>query len=154
MRGNKLHLCCKDFLSIYNVQGSITCLRYSVLCLPGIYISKRDPGNKHPVTYWIMFLPKKQKKTCQCWWHTRHQFDPCIRKIPWEEGRATQSSILAWRIPWIEEPGGLQSIGSHRVGHNWSDLACTHADLYFRVKGDVRDCFVQGYKQESPLPLE
>ena len=32
---------------------------------------------------------------------------------------ATHSSILAWRIPWIEEPGGLQSMGSQRVGHNW-----------------------------------
>ena len=37
---------------------------------------------------------------------------------PLEEGMATYSSILAWRIPWTEEPGGLQSIGSHRVGHN------------------------------------
>ena len=31
---------------------------------------------------------------------------------------ATQSNILAWEIPWIEEPGGLQYTGSHRVGHN------------------------------------
>ena len=37
---------------------------------------------------------------------------------PLEEGRATRSSILAWRLPWTEEPGGLQSIGSHRVGHD------------------------------------
>ena len=37
---------------------------------------------------------------------------------PLEEGMATHSSILAWRIPWIEEPGGSQSMGSHRVGHN------------------------------------
>ena len=35
-----------------------------------------------------------------------------------EEGMATHSSILAWRIPWTEEPGGLQSMGSQRVGHN------------------------------------
>ena len=34
------------------------------------------------------------------------------------EGMATHSSILAWRIPWIEEPGGLQSMGSQRVGHD------------------------------------
>ena len=34
------------------------------------------------------------------------------------EGMATHSSILAWRIPWAEEPGSLQSIGSQRVGHN------------------------------------
>ena len=38
---------------------------------------------------------------------------------------ATHSSILAWRIPWTEEPGGLQSMGSQRVGHDWSDLAGT-----------------------------
>ena len=37
---------------------------------------------------------------------------------PLEKGRATHSSILAWRIPWTEEPGGLQSMGSQRVGHD------------------------------------
>ena len=35
-----------------------------------------------------------------------------------KEGMATHSRILAWRIPWREEPGGLQSIGLHRVGHD------------------------------------
>ena len=37
---------------------------------------------------------------------------------PLDGGMATHSSILAWRIPWTEEPGGLQSMGSQRVGHN------------------------------------
>ena len=37
---------------------------------------------------------------------------------PLEEGMATHSSLLAWRIPWTEEPGGLQSMGLQRVGHN------------------------------------
>ena len=37
---------------------------------------------------------------------------------PLEEGMATHSGILAWRIPWTEEPGGLRSIGSHRVGQD------------------------------------
>ena len=36
------------------------------------------------------------------------------------------SSILPWKIPRTEDPGGLQSIGSHRAGHDWSDSACTH----------------------------
>ena len=35
-----------------------------------------------------------------------------------EEGMAAHSSVLAWKIPWTEEPGGLQSIGSQRVRHN------------------------------------
>ena len=37
---------------------------------------------------------------------------------PLEKGVATHSSILAWRIPWMEEPGGLQSLGLQRVGHD------------------------------------
>ena len=37
---------------------------------------------------------------------------------PLEKGMATHSSMLSWRIPWTEEPGGLQSLGSHRVRHN------------------------------------
>ena len=37
---------------------------------------------------------------------------------PMEEGMAVHSSILAWRIPWTEEPGGLQSTGSQRAGHD------------------------------------
>ena len=39
-----------------------------------------------------------------------------------EKGMATHSRILAWRIPWMEEPGELQFISSHTVGPNWSDL--------------------------------
>ena len=40
---------------------------------------------------------------------------------------ATHSSVLAWRIPGTEEPSGLLSMGSHRVGHDWSDLAAAAA---------------------------
>ena len=45
-----------------------------------------------------------------------------VRSLGWEdpleEGMATHSSMRAWRIPWTEEPGGLQSMESHRVGHD------------------------------------
>ena len=42
-----------------------------------------------------------------------------------EKEMATHSSVLAWRIPGMGEPGGLPSMGSHRVGHDWSDLAAS-----------------------------
>ena len=49
-------------------------------------------------------------------WETR------VRSLGWEDplekGMATHSSIFAWRIPWAEEPGRLQSMGSQRVGHD------------------------------------
>ena len=42
---------------------------------------------------------------------------------------AVHSITLAWKIPWTEEPGRLQPMGSHRVGHNWSDLAAAVNDM-------------------------
>ena len=55
-------------------------------------------------------------------------------RIPWtihfhalEKEMATHSSVLAWRIPGTEEPSGLLSMGLHRVGHNWGDLAAAAA---------------------------
>ena len=48
-----------------------------------------------------------------------------------EKEMASHSSVLAWRIPWTEEPGGLPSMGSHRVEHDWSDLAAAAADLSY-----------------------
>ena len=56
-----------------------------------------------------------KEPSCQCRCK-RRGFDPW--EDPLEEGMATHSSILTWRIPWTEEPGGLQSVGSHRVGHD------------------------------------
>ena len=54
-----------------------------------------------------------------------------VRSLGWEDplekGMATHSCILAWRIPWTEESGELQSVGSQRVRHNRNDLACTYA---------------------------
>ena len=52
---------------------------------------------------------------------------------PLEEGLATHSSILAWRIPRTEEPGRLQSTGSHRVGHDWSDWAPTSVYMHVPI---------------------
>ena len=60
------------------------------------------------------------------WVCERTRFNPCVRKIP---GRrywlATHSSIAAWRIPWTDEPGGLQSMGSQRVRHDWTIFTFT-----------------------------
>ena len=55
------------------------------------------------------------ESACQC---RRLRFDPWIRKDPLEEEMATHSSYLAWKIPWTEEPGRLQSMGLQRVRHD------------------------------------
>ena len=54
-----------------------------------------------------------------------------------EKAMAAHSSVLAWRIPGTGEPGGLLSMGSHRVGHDWSDLAeAAYIHLAHKVAGD------------------
>ena len=69
-----------------------------------------------PTPVFLGFLVAQSVKNPPAMWET------WVRSLAWEdpleEGVATHSSILAWRIPWTEEPGGLQSIGSQRVGNN------------------------------------
>ena len=61
------------------------------------------------------------------------------REDPLKEGMAPHS-ILAWKIPWTEEPYGLQSIVLQRVRHNRSNLACMHTYSVFK---ELTNCFVQ-----------
>ena len=65
---------------------------------------------------WASLVAQRLKRL-PAMWETQvrslGQEDPLEKK-----GMATHSSILAWRIPWIEESGGLQSMGSQRIGHN------------------------------------
>ena len=49
-----------------------------------------------------------------------------------EKEMATHSNILAWRIPWTEEPGGLQSLGSQRVRHDWATNTITSTEIYLQ----------------------
>ena len=62
------------------------------------------------------------------------------REDPLEKGMATHSSILAWRSPWMEEPGRLQSTGSQRVRHDWStSLHFTYRNLWT----DIHTCHIR-----------
>ena len=57
-----------------------------------------------------------------------------VWSLGWEvslkKGMAIHSSILAWRIPWTEKPGGLQSIGLQRIGHDWATNTHTHTHTH------------------------
>ena len=86
----------------------IRCQALCFLCifLFSIYSSLRDS------------LVAQRLKRLPAMWET------WVRSLGWEDPlekeMASHSSILAWRIPWMEEPGGLQSTGSKRVGHDWA----------------------------------
>ena len=58
-----------------------------------------------------------KEPACRCRRHKSCGFCPWVGKIPWK-AMATYSRVLAWRIPWTEESGGVQSMGSQRIGHD------------------------------------
>ena len=84
-----------------------------------------------PVVIWSYSLVPQKVKNLPAVWETQ------FWSLSWEESlekeMATHSSILAWRIPWTEEPGGLQSVGSQRVGHAWATNTFTLLVLNFYI---------------------
>ena len=79
--------------------------------------SKRDTAVKNCILDSVgASLVAQMVKRLPAVWET--QVQSLGRENPREEEMATYSSTLAWKIPWTEEPGGLQSMGSQRVGHN------------------------------------
>ena len=65
-----------------------------------------------------------------------------------ENAMAPHSSTLAWKIPWTEEPGGLQSMGSLRVGHDWATSLSLFTFMYWRRKWQPTPVFLPGESQE------
>ena len=61
---------------------------------------------------------------------------------------ATHSSILAWKILWTEEPDGLQSMGSLRVGHNWATSLSLFTFMHWRRKWQPTPVFLPGKSHE------
>ena len=64
-----------------------------------------------------------------------------------EKAMAPHSSTLAWKIPWIEEPGGLQSMGSLRVGHDWATSLSLFTFMHWRGKWQPTPVFLPGESQ-------
>ena len=76
------------------------------------------PGASRVVQWWRLQQPVQETYRCG--------FDPWVRKIPWRRAWQPTPVVLPGESPWTEEPSGLQSMGSQRVGDNWRDLAGRH----------------------------
>ena len=97
---------CSHYCTIALISHASTPLQYSCLENP------MDRGGWEAVVHGVA-----KSRT----WLSDFTFTFCFHAL--EKDMATNSSVLAWRIPGTAEPGGLPSMGLHRVGHDWSDLA-------------------------------
>ena len=103
-----------------------------VFLLKGVYRRCSYPGPSLEAQMVKNMLAMRETQKSQIWslgWE-----DPLGKEM------ATHSNILAWRIPWTEEPGGSQSIGSQRVRQDWSVLACTQGSV--KLTGPVNSRFL------------
>ena len=135
--------------------SNVSCIYRRVLLVHGVFIIYRCIWHPTPV-----LLPGKSHGWrslvgCSPWgrWGSdmteRLHFHSSLSCIG--EGNATHSSVLAWRIPGTGEPGGLLSMGSHRVGHDWSDLVVVVVDL--QLSQNKRVYLKSKAKHQTPLHL-
>ena len=125
-----------------DVSGSPVRIHYAAT-ISQVLCKSLGEGNGIPLQYSCLENPMDRGP----WWAAVHgvsksrtwlsDFTFTFHFHALEKEMATHSSILAWRIPGTGEPGGLPSIGSHRVGHDWSDLAAAAAACSSTIQSTV-----------------
>ena len=116
-----------------------------------IYLYICGEGNGTPLQYSC----RKNPMDGGAWWAAVHgvaksrtrlsDFTFTFQFHALEKEMATHSSVLAWRIPGTGEPGGLPSMGSHKAGHDWSDLAAAASVYMCVIKNRYKNIFVSIY---------
>ena len=107
---------------------------------------------KRPTQSWFLWLSQADESFTKCFrslnWH-------CTVNLPYffclinrtEKAMAPHSRTLAWKIPWMEEPGRLQSMGSLRVGHDWATSLSLFTFMHWRRKWQPTPVFLPGESQ-------
>ena len=128
------------FMSQFNICIAFKCPFKHHWCSPCLYtqiLSSDGEWEKRRKLKILAFTLKKVAHTVK---NPPAMQETQVRSLgqedPLEKGMATHSSIPAcpWRIPWTEEPGGLQSMGSWRVGHNWDTNTHIHKKVSYLKK--------------------
>ena len=100
-------------------------------------------SEEYTSSYYIFHFSSKQFS----WWYDVKSLDLPHCSFCHREGNGTRSSTLAWKIPWTEEPGGLQSMGSKRVRHDWVTSLSLFSFMLWRRKWQPTPVFLPGESQ-------
>ena len=126
---------------------SLWYLQYSMFYLLSL-LTKTTGGHQTPTVLIInhIFCCYRYMTTETSWCEDITTYSREIRKKS-EKAIAPHSSILAWKIPWMEEPGGLQSMGSLRVRYDWATLLSLFTFMHWRRKWQPTPVFLPGESQ-------
>ena len=95
----------------------------------------------------LLWWLSRYRTHLQCRRRRKHEFDSWVGEDPLEQDMTNHSSVFSGKILWTEEPGGLQSMGLQRDGHDWSDRVCSTGN------SDPTCCIVQSKKKKLFLLL-
>ena len=124
-------------------QHSFILCSLSLPSLRGGEVSS-SPSGRAPWESWLLLQRRSHLQAVPISWKQWKQWQTLFSWAPKSLLVATHSSVLAWRIPWTEEPGGLQSMGSLGVGHDWRDLAAAKSLQMVTAAMKLRDaCFLE-----------
>ena len=142
---------CRSYIVVVRFPGSVRSATPTggrlggCRCLAG----SPEPGKTRPrappavaslylTSYYVPGLGWLSPYLLQIYWQVK-------RKL--EKAMAPHSSTLAWKIPWTEEPGGLQSMGLRRVGHDWATSLSLFTFMHWRRKWQPTPVFLPGESQ-------
>ena len=117
-----------------------------------VHLTRIKPAVSDPC-FLQLFLKKNKKKKLDIWTLVNlslqiQESDPNLILIHlMEKAMAPHSSTLAWKIPWMGEPGGLQSMASRRVGHDWATSLLLFTFMHWRRKWQPTPVFLPGESQ-------
>ena len=123
----KVFLNGKEFALFWELWVTSGCLGSSVCRRDCLTRGKKNTGLYHEPC--VSYMPRKPSGFYS-WCRVGHDWATSLSLSCIGEGNGNPSSVLAWRIPGTGEPGGLPPMGSHRVGHDWNDLAAAAAESW------------------------
>ena len=129
------------YIYVSVLYAGLTCMCISMhkVCIPNFFLTVVNKVVSLSLFYFLQCCQREEKRK-----------EPSSLERNWEElgqGNGPHSSTLAWKIPWTEEPGGLQSMGSLRVGHDWATSLSLPTFMHWRRKWQRTPVFLSGESQ-------
>ena len=129
---------------------SQTLCSHAIIVVNGIVVKRHQvllPQN--PIELSTTIPPLIRVQLPRYYWESKQSFlkNKDVLTIILEKAMAPHSSTFAWKIPWAEEPGGLQSMGLWRVGHDWATSLSLFTFMHWRRKWQPTPAFLPGESQ-------
>ena len=141
--GKEINLICINSKAISSPNGKY----FLDLCCAYLFFFLRTPISELSFNFWNNKSDQRPTPSCESTILSLLNCNLCQQHKSVEKAMAHHSSTLAWKIPWTGEPGGLQSMGLLRVGHDWANSLSPFTFMHWRRKWQLTPVLLPGESQ-------